>query len=186
MLDAASLTDNTGNKADFKNVIVIMTSNAGSQDANTLGFNANLQGKNDVAIKSLFSPELRSRIDRIIAFNPLGLREYKLIAKKYIDDIATSLKARQIHLSIDSKALNYLASQSMDKSLGAREMKKIIDSQIKLALSDEILFGALKKGGNVKITIAPLPSPHITLLCDKPSHKPKITSKRKKNVAKSF
>ncbi len=186
MLDAASLTDNTGNKADFKNVIVIMTSNAGSQDANTLGFNANLQGKNDVAIKSLFSPELRSRIDRIIAFNPLGLREYKLIAKKYIDDIATSLKARQIHLSIDSKALNYLASQSMDKSLGAREMKKIIDSQIKLALSDEILFGALKKGGNVKITIAPLPNPHITLLCDKPSHKPKITSKRKKNVAKSF
>lgn len=186
MLDAASLTDNTGNKADFKNVIVIMTSNAGSQDANTLGFNANLQGKNDVAIKSLFSPELRSRIDRIIAFNPLGLREYKLIAKKYIDDIATSLKARQIHLSIDSKALNYLASQSMDKSLGAREMKKIIDSQIKLALSDEILFGALKKGGNVKITIAPLPSPHITLLCDKHSHKSKITSKRKKNVAKAL
>ncbi len=186
MLDAASLTDNTGNKADFKNVIVIMTSNAGSQDANTLGFNANLQGKNDVAIKSLFSPELRSRIDRIIAFNPLGLREYKLIAKKYIDDIATSLKARQIHLSIDSKALNYLASQSMDKSLGAREMKKIIDSQIKLALSDEILFGALKKGGNVKITIAPLPNPHITLLCDKPSHKPKITSKCKKNVAKAL
>lgn len=186
MLDAASLTDNTGNKADFKNVIVIMTSNAGSQDANTLGFNANLQGKNDVAIKSLFSPELRSRIDRIIAFNPLGLREYKLIAKKYIDDIATSLKARQIHLSIDSKALNYLASQSMDKSLGAREMKKIIDSQIKLALSDEILFGALKKGGNVKITIAPLPNPHITLLCDKPSHKSKITSKRKKNVAKAL
>lgn len=182
ILDAASLTDNAGNRADFKNVIVIMTSNAGSQETNTLGFNANTQSKNHMAIKSLFSPELRSRIDRIITFNPLGFEQYKLIAQKYINDLATSLKARHINLSIDSKALNYLASQSMDKALGAREMKKIIDSQIKLALSDEILFGTLKKGGNAKITLTPLPAPHITLQCNKlTSHK--NTSKRTKNNA---
>lgn len=153
MLDSASLTDNAGNKADFKNVIVIMTSNAGSQESSTLGFNANMQGKRDMAIKTLFSPELRSRIDSIIHFNALGLKEYTLIAKKYIGNLATSLKERHIEIDIDAKALNYLATQSMDKALGAREMKKIIDSQIKTALSDEILFGALKKGGICHISL---------------------------------
>ena len=186
ILDAASLTDNAGNKADFKNVIVIMTSNAGSKEANTLGFNANMNSKNDIAIKSLFSPELRSRIDRIIHFNPLGLNEYKLIAKKYINDIATSLKSRHIYLSIDSKALAYLASQSMEKALGAREMKKIIDEQIKLPLSEEILFGALKKGGNAKITLLKDSHPkakhsRITLVC---TQSPKHV--QTKNVAKSI
>ncbi|TLD88376.1 MULTISPECIES: AAA family ATPase [Helicobacter] len=153
ILDSASLTDNAGNKADFKNVIVIMTSNAGSKEANTLGFRADMQSKNDSAIKILFSPELRSRIDSVIHFNPLTIKEYTLIAQKYINDLALSFKNRHINLAIDSKALNYLASQSMDKALGAREMKKIIDNEIKIPLSDEILFGALKKGGNVKITL---------------------------------
>lgn len=178
ILDAASLTDNAGNKADFRNVIVIMTSNAGSQEANTLGFNANMQGKNATAIKSLFSPELRSRIDSIIHFNPLGLKEYTLIAKKYINDIATLLKARHISLSIDNQALQFLASQSMDKALGARELKKIIDNQIKLALSDEILFGALKKGGSVKVSLLQNPTPHITL-----KYK---SAQSKKNAAKAL
>ncbi len=181
ILDSASLTDNAGNKADFKNVIVIMTSNAGSKEANTLGFRADIQSKNDSAIKMLFSPELRSRIDSVIHFNPLGLKEYTLIAKKYISDLATSLKERYIKVSIDTKALHYLATQSMDKALGAREIKKIIDSQIKLALSDEILFGALKKGGNVKITLKQSPTPHIALVCNKID---KSIENNKKDVAK--
>lgn len=181
ILDSASLTDNANNKADFKNVIVIMTSNAGSKEANTLGFRADMQSKNENAIKLLFSPELRSRIDSVIHFNPLGLKEYMLIAQKYINDLASTLVARRINLSIDSKALRYLASQSMDKALGAREMKKIIDSQIKLPLSDEILFGALKKGGEVKITLKTskgAPS-HINLVCNALHKK----SKTKKDVA---
>lgn len=173
ILDYASLTDNAGNKADFKNVIVIMTSNAGSKESNTLGFRADTQAKNNTAIKTLFSPELRSRIDSIIYFNPLGLKEYTLIAQKYINDLASSLEKRHIHLSIDTKALKYLASQSMDKALGAREIKKLVDSQIKLPLSDEILFGALKKGGNVRITFTKTPTPQIKLLCDS-THKAKV------------
>lgn len=166
ILDSASLTDNAGNRADFKNVIVIMTSNAGSKESNILGFKADIQSKSDAALKSLFSPELRSRIDRVIYFNPLGLEEYVLIAKKYINDIAISLKERHIRLSIDSQALKYIASQSIDKMLGAREIKKVIDSEIKLALSDEILFGALKKGGEAKIKLAKSPKPHIVIVCD--------------------
>lgn len=153
ILDSASLTDNAGNRADFKNVIIIMTSNAGSKEANVLGFNADMSSKNDTAIKHLFSPELRSRIDCVIHFNALGIKEYFLIAKKYINDLAQSLKERQINLSITNKALHQLATQSIDKALGAREIRRIIDTHIKLALSDEILFGQLKKGGNVKITL---------------------------------
>ncbi|TLD80077.1 AAA family ATPase [Helicobacter sp. MIT 05-5293] len=153
ILDSASLTDNAGNRADFKNVIIIMTSNAGSKEANVLGFNADMSSKNDTAIKHLFSPELRSRIDCVIHFNALGIEEYLLIAKKYINDLAQHLKERQINLSITHKALHQLASQSIDKALGAREIRRIIDTHIKLALSDEILFGQLKKGGNVKITL---------------------------------
>ncbi len=167
ILDSASLTDNLGNRADFKNVIVIMTSNAGSKDSNTLGFNANLQNKNDAAIKLLFSPELRSRIDSIIHFNPLGLKEYLLIAKKYIDELAISLKSRHITLEIDSKALHFLASQSVESALGAREIKKIIDNEIKNKLSDEILFGSLKKGGECLISLASKPKEHIILSCQK-------------------
>uniref|UniRef100_UPI0025CFDCD0 AAA family ATPase n=1 Tax=uncultured Helicobacter sp. TaxID=175537 RepID=UPI0025CFDCD0 len=174
ILDSASLTDNLGNRADFKNVIVIMTSNAGSKDSNTLGFNASLLHKNDTAIKLLLSPELRSRIDSIIYFNHLGLKEYLLIAKKYIDELAASLKARHIELKIDSKALHFLASQSVDTALGAREIKKIINSEIKNKLSDEILFGSLKKGGECLISLATKPQAHIELIYKETQKKPKI------------
>ena len=174
ILDSASLTDNLGNRADFKNVVIIMTSNAGSKDSNTLGFNAALQHKNDTAIKLLLSPELRSRIDSIIYFNPLGFKEYLLIAKKYIDELATSLKSRHIELKIDSKALHFLASQSVDTALGAREIKKIIDSEIKNKLSDEILFGSLKKGGECLISLATKPQAHIELIYKETQKKPKI------------
>lgn len=152
ILDSATLTDSSGNHADFKNVIVIMTSNVGSKEAPTLGFNADMLHKSEQALKSLFSPELRSRIDSVIYFNPLGISEYKLIAKKYLDELVATLKTRQIALRIDSQVVDFLASHSLDKALGAREMKKIIDSEIKLMLSDEILFGKLKKGGYAKIS----------------------------------
>lgn len=151
ILDSATLTDNSGNKADFKNVIVIMTSNVGSKESPTLGFNADVRGKAQTAFKQLFSPELRSRIDSVIHFNALGLEEYKRIAEKYINDLAITLRKRGIELSIDDRALHLLATQSVDKELGAREMKKLIDSKIKIVLSDEILFGALKKGGKAHI-----------------------------------
>ena len=152
VLDAASLTDNAGNRADFKNVIVIMTSNAGSKEGNALGFNADNKGKSEGAIKHLFSPEFRSRLDGVVHFGALGVREYRLIAQKYLEDLNAQLKNKHITLLPDSKTLEYLASQSVDNALGAREIRRLIDTQIKLPLSDEILFGKLKKGGRVKIT----------------------------------
>lgn len=165
MLDSARLTDNAGNQADFKNVIIIMTSNVGSKEAPTLGFNADMLHKSQQALKSLFSPELRSRIDSVIYFNPLGIAEYKLIAKKYLDELSATLKNRQVTLKVDSQVIEFLASHSLDKALGAREMRKIIDSEIKLMLSDEILFGKLKKGGYVRISYSPRDG--LSLACAK-------------------
>lgn len=153
VLDSASLTDNAGNRADFKNVIVIMTSNAGSKEGNTLGFNADNKGKSEGAIKHLFSPEFRSRLDGVVHFDALGVREYRLIAQKYLDDLNLQLKDKKITLLPDSKVLEYLATHSVDNTLGAREIRRLIDTQIKLPLSDEILFGKLKKGGKVAITL---------------------------------
>ena len=152
VLDSASLTDNAGNRADFKNVIVIMTSNAGSKEGNTLGFNADNKGRSEGAIKHLFSPEFRSRLDGVVHFSALGVEEYRLIAQKYLEDLNENLASKYIELLPDSKALQYLANQSVDNALGAREIRRLIDTQIKLPLSDEILFGKLKKGGKVKIT----------------------------------
>ena len=152
VLDSASLTDNAGNRADFKNVIVIMTSNAGSKEGNTLGFNADNKGRSEGAIKHLFSPEFRSRLDGVVHFSALGVEEYRLIAQKYLEDLNENLASKNIELLPDSKALQYLANQSVDNTLGAREIRRLIDTQIKLPLSDEILFGKLKKGGKVKIT----------------------------------
>lgn len=152
VMDNAILTDNSGNKADFKNVILIMTSNVGSKEANVLGFNKIEISKHEKALKDVFSPEFRSRLDGVIAFGHLGKKEFEKIAKKYIQDINVTLKEKNIVLDIDNKALSNIASRGIDNALGAREIRRIIESEIKRKLSDEILFGKLKNGGNVKIT----------------------------------
>ena len=152
VLDSASLTDNAGNRADFKNVIVIMTSNAGSKEGNTLGFNMDNKGKSEGAIKNLFSPEFRSRLDGVVHFSALGVKEYKLIAKKFLDDLNAQLSEKKITLLPQPSALDFLATRSVDNDLGAREIKRLIDFQVKQPLSEEILFGKLKRGGKVKIS----------------------------------
>lgn len=152
VMDNAVLTDNSGNKADFKNVILIMTSNVGSKEANILGFNKIEGNKHEKALKDVFSPEFRSRLDGVIAFNRLGKKEFERIAKKYIQDINLTLKEKDIVLDIDNKALSNIASRGIDNALGAREIRRIIENEIKRKLSDEILFGKLKSGGSVKIT----------------------------------
>lgn len=152
IMDSATLTDNAGNKADFKNVILIMTSNAGSKESNPLGFGSVYENKHENALKNIFNPEFRSRLDSVITFYPLGKNEFEKIAKKYIEELNHQLKEKNILLQIDSKALQNIASRSVENALGAREIRKIIDNEIKIKLSDEILFGTLKNGGNAKIS----------------------------------
>lgn len=143
VMDGAVLSDNLGNKADFKNVILILTSNAGSGDLKPIGFGS--KQKESRVLKEIFSPEFRSRLDAIIQFNPLGISEMKKIAKKYIDQINTQIKSKNIALKIDKKALDFVANLALDPSLGAREIYKVIDRDIKADLSEYILFKDDKK-----------------------------------------
>lgn len=153
IMDSATLTDNQNNQADFKNVILIMTSNAGSKEGNAVGFFDTNDNRTSMAIKDTFSPEFRSRLDAIIPFMPLGIAELQKIAQKYIDDLNITLQEKQITLKLSTKAAQFIAKNSIDKSLGAREIKKTIDSVIKLPLSNAMLFGALRKGGIANINV---------------------------------
>ena len=164
IMDSATLTDNQNNKADFKNVILIMTSNAGSKEGNSVGFFDTSTNRADLAIKHTFSPEFRSRLDAVINFDKLGEKDLQRIAQKYIDDLNETLQEKHITLKLSTKAAKFLAKSSMDTALGAREIKKIIDTRIKLPLSNEILFGKLKKGGNARIE---LKDDSISLIIDK-------------------
>lgn len=153
IMDSATLTDNQNNKADFKNVILIMTSNAGSKEGNALGFIDTSENRINMAINDTFSPEFRSRLDAIISFMPLGVKELQKIAQKYINDLNETLKEKHITLKLSKKAAHFIAQQSINKALGAREIKKTIDSTIKLPLSNAMLFGELRKGGVAHIGV---------------------------------
>lgn len=153
VMDDASLRDNLGNKADFRNVILIMTSNAGTKETQKLGFNASMQDKHSSAIKDLFSPEFRGRLDGVIYFNPLNKKDYINIAKKQIVLLNKKLKEKEISLQIDSKALDFIASYALDPMLGAREIANIINTQIKPKLSEMILFEIKDRPCKLKITL---------------------------------
>lgn len=153
IMDSATLTDNQNNQADFKNVILIMTSNAGSKEGNAVGFFDTNDNRVSMAIKDTFSPEFRSRLDAIIPFGPLGITELQKIAQKYIDDLNITLQEKHIKLKLSTKAAHFIAKNSLNKALGAREIKKTIDSAIKLPLSNSMLFGTLRKGGIAHINV---------------------------------
>jgi len=151
ILDYGTLTDNNGNKIDFKNVIIILTSNLGTKESPVLGF-TNDKGSNiDKAIKDFFSPELRNRLDEIIRFNSLSKDVVIKIVEKFIKEMEQNLSEKKIKISISKKAKEKLAQLGYNKEMGARPLQKVIKEQIKSKLTDEILFGKLKNGGRVKI-----------------------------------
>ena len=141
IFDSATLTDNSGNKADFKNVIIIMTSNVGQGEVATLGFNSD-KGARDSALKEIFSPEFRNRLDCVIKFNPLEMAHLRQIVHKQIADL--NLQLKEVKIALDSKAVDYLLNLDFDKTLGAREIERIIDREIKIPLSEMIIFGKYK------------------------------------------
>lgn len=138
VMDGAKLTDNLGNQADFKNVILILTSNAGNKESSPLGFGS--FSRDERILKEIFSPEFRSRLDAVIPFNPLNKEHMKKIAQKYLSEINEQTKDKNIKLSFSKKSLDFIANIGMDPALGAREIYKLIDRDIKSALSEWILF----------------------------------------------
>ena len=152
VMDGAKLTDNNGVVSDFKNVILIMTSNIGTKEANVMGFHKDTSMKTDKALASFFSPEFRNRLSAIINFNTLSLDVLMGIVDTEIEKLNTLLSAKNISVTIGKKAKEYLAKEGYDERYGARHIARVIDSKIKEALTDEILFGSLTKGGSVKVS----------------------------------
>jgi ATP-dependent Clp protease ATP-binding subunit ClpA len=155
IMDDAAITDSQGRKADFRNCIVIFTTNAGSEKAASLGFGSAQQHSfRETAVKGLFKPEFRNRLDEIIFFNPLPLAVIVQIVDKFLAELQEQLSARKITFTVSQEAKEWLANKGIDPVLGARPMARLIQREIKDPLADEILFGKLRSGGVVKIALA--------------------------------
>ncbi|HEC1785315.1 TPA: AAA family ATPase [Campylobacter lari] len=152
IFDNASLTDNSGLKADFKNTIIIMTSNLGLKESNELGFLSSDKEKNNKAIKDFFAPEFINRIDKIIHFNDLSQEILEQIVQKELDLMAKNLN--NITMEADKKVKEFLAKKTNNKEFGVRLLKRIIAEELGERLSDEILFGKLKNGGKLKLKLS--------------------------------
>jgi len=155
--DYATLTDSSGRKADFRNVILIMTSNAGARDLGriSIGFSEADGGDDAVskAVKDLFSPEFRNRLDKVISFAPLGHKEILHIVEKEVLTFKGLLKEKEIQFTISQKAKEYIADLGYSREFGARNISRIFDEQIKSFFVDEVLFGSLNKGGVAKVVM---------------------------------
>ena len=157
VMDYGSLTDNNGRKSDFRNVILVMTTNAGAQQSSreTIGFVTQDHSADDMeAIKKIFTPEFRNRLDKIIRFNGLDSKTIVHVVKKFLLELEQQLADKQVSIEVKDSAIKWLAEHGYDAAMGARPMSRIIQQEIKLALSEELLFGKLAKGGQVVIRLA--------------------------------
>ena len=155
VMDSATLTDNNGKKADFRNVILIMTTNAGARELSSggVGFrnDANTKGQGKGAIERTFTPEFRNRLDAQVAFNPLDIEVIKLVVDKFIKELNGQLAEKRVLVKLDDSALTWLAKNGFDARYGARPMARLIHDKIKQPLANEILFGELTDGGSVLV-----------------------------------
>jgi ATP-dependent Clp protease ATP-binding subunit ClpA len=159
VMDHATLTDNNGKRADFRNTILMMTSNAGAREMShaAIGFgdrSTDTVGKGKQAIEKLFSPEFRNRLDETINFNALSIPIMERIVDKFLAELNGQLADREVTLEVSDRARSWLAHQGFDPVYGARPLGRLIQTRIKDALSNEILFGCLQKGGRVKVDLS--------------------------------
>ncbi|HPX41664.1 MAG: ATP-dependent Clp protease ATP-binding subunit ClpA [Candidatus Hydrogenedentes bacterium] len=159
VMDHATLTDNNGKRADFRNVVLVMTSNVGARDmaARTMGFGdreaESGQGKAMRAVEKTFSPEFRNRLDAIVSFNALPQEVIERVVDKFIGELQARLAAQKVVLGLTDEARTWLANHGYDPKFGARPLKRLIQVEVKDRLTDELLFGKLEKGGRVRVTI---------------------------------
>jgi len=155
VMDHGTLTDNNGRKADFRSIIVVMTTNAGAEQMSrgSMGFTHQNHGGDDLeAIKKLFSPEFRNRLDAIIPFQPLDDRTIDSVVDKFVMELEDQLEEKGVTIEVDDVARRWLAKHGHDPTMGARPMARLIREKIKRPLADEILFGRLSSGGRVGVT----------------------------------
>jgi ATP-dependent Clp protease ATP-binding subunit ClpA len=157
IMDSGVLTDNNGRKADFRNVIVVMTTNAGADllEKKAIGF-SDQSNESDalLSLKKLFSPEFRNRLDEIIQFNYLPMEVILSIVDKFLTKLQAQLDARNVELIYSKKVLSWIAENGYNKEMGARPMERFITNKIKKPLVDKVLFGDLSKGGQIKVDLS--------------------------------
>jgi ATP-dependent Clp protease ATP-binding subunit ClpA len=157
VMDHGTLTDNNGRKTDFRNIILIMTTNAGAEslDRTSIGFAKQDHSSDAMAdIKKTFTPEFRNRLDTIVQFGSLPLNIIATVVDKFLVKLQNQLDEKKVFLKVDDKARNWLASNGYDAKMGARPMDRLIQDKIKKPLADEVLFGTLsQRGGTVSVTV---------------------------------
>jgi ATP-dependent Clp protease ATP-binding subunit ClpA len=156
VMDHGKLTDHNGKRIDFRNVILIMTTNAGASDMAkpAIGFGSSKREGDDMeAINRLFSPEFRNRLDAVIPFSSLPVPVVHQVVQKFVMQLEAQLAERGVTFDLTPEAVEWLADKGYDERMGARPLGRVIQEQIKKPLADEVLFGKLRKGGTVRVTV---------------------------------
>jgi ATP-dependent Clp protease ATP-binding subunit ClpA len=154
VMDHGKLTDNNGKSVDFRNVVLIMTTNAGAQDLAkaAMGFTRNVrEGDDTEAITKMFTPEFRNRLDAVVSFGHLPAAVVRKVVEKFVLQLEAQLSERQVNIEISAEAADWLAEKGYDQQMGARPLSRVIQEHIKKPLAEELLFGKLAKGGTVRI-----------------------------------
>jgi len=156
VMDNGRLTDHHGKTVDFRNVVLVMTTNAGASDMarNGIGFgDVSKADAGDEAVKKMFSPEFRNRIDAIVPFGYLPPEVVSRVVDKFILQLELQLADQNVHIQFDSDARAWLAKQGYDRMYGARPMARVIQEKVKKPLAEELLFGKLANGGEVHVSL---------------------------------
>jgi ATP-dependent Clp protease ATP-binding subunit ClpA len=173
-MDNGKLTDHNGRTVDFRNVVLIMTSNAGAaeQAKNALGFGRDRrEGEDTAAVERMFTPEFRNRLDAVISFSALPKEVILQVVEKFVLQLEAQLMDRNVHIELSPEAAEWLADKGYDDKMGARPLGRVIQENIKKPLAEELLFGKLAKGGVVTVgvrdgaidlRIQPIGTPRIT------------------------
>jgi ATPases with chaperone activity, ATP-binding subunit len=156
IMDHGKLTDNNGKSVDFRNVVLIMTSNAGAAEMakESIGFErGEREGDDEEAIEKIFSPEFRNRLDAIVSFSSLSPDVMGKVVDKFVMELESQLSDRDVTITLTDQSRDWLAKKGYDSRFGARPLSRVIQEYIKKPLSEQLLFGELTKGGNVRVKV---------------------------------
>lgn len=157
VMDHGTLTDNNGRKADFRNVVLVMTTNAGAEETarRSIGFSEQDHSTDGMeALKRYFTPEFRNRLDAVVQFAPLDAETVKSVVDKFIFELEQQLAEKKVSIAVDGEARAWIAEKGYDPKMGARPMARVIQNYIKKPLANELLFGSLLGGGSVRVSVA--------------------------------
>jgi ATP-dependent Clp protease ATP-binding subunit ClpA len=167
VMDHATLTDNNGRKSDFRNVILIMSSNAGSREMalGKIGFGDSIADSKDgkKALERVFTPEFRNRLDATVFFSALPVEVIRKVARKFLDELEGQLQEKKVAIEVSPAAIDWFVEHGYDKAMGARPMARLVQNTLKAPLANEILFGKLTNGGVAHVDVK---NGEITIECE--------------------